>query len=66
MAHISGLVATSEAVSPFEFCDVVTTTTHKSLRGPRSGMIFVRNDERGFPVGVVTIVASQAVAHEAL
>lgn len=48
MAHISGLVATSEAASPFEFCDVVTTTTHKSLRGPRSGMIFYKNDERGF------------------
>jgi len=52
MAHISGLVATSEAASPFEFCDVVTTTTHKSLRGPRSGMIFCRNDERGFPAKI--------------
>ena len=42
IAHISGLVATGEAKSPFEYCDVVTTTTHKSLRGPRSGMIFFR------------------------
>eukprot|EP00039_Didymoeca_costata_P023740 m.8064 g.8064 ORF g.8064 m.8064 type:complete len:450 (+) comp3833_c0_seq1:78-1427(+) len=49
MAHISGLVATQEADSPFEYCDVVTTTTHKTLRGPRSGMIFSRIDERGFP-----------------
>jgi glycine hydroxymethyltransferase len=48
MAHISGLVATGEAANPFEYCDVVTTTTHKSLRGPRSGMIFYRKDERGF------------------
>jgi len=48
MAHISGLVATGEADSPFELCDVVTTTTHKSLRGPRAGMIFCKNDERGF------------------
>lgn len=40
MAHISGLVATSEANNPFEFCDVVTTTTHKTLRGPRAGLIF--------------------------
>jgi len=48
MAHISGLVATGEQASPFEYCDVVTTTTHKSLRGPRSGMIFFRRDERGF------------------
>jgi len=42
MAHISGLVATGEAKSPFETCDIVTTTTHKSLRGPRAGMIFFR------------------------
>nr|CAD1820264.1 unnamed protein product [Ananas comosus var. bracteatus] len=42
MAHISGLVAAQEAANPFEYCDVVTTTTHKSLRGPRSGMIFYR------------------------
>ena len=48
MAHISGLVATQEAANPFEYCDVVTTTTHKSLRGPRAGMIFFRKDERGF------------------
>mmetsp|Transcript_25030 Transcript_25030/g.56321 ORF Transcript_25030/g.56321 Transcript_25030/m.56321 type:complete len:342 (+) Transcript_25030:579-1604(+) len=48
MAHISGLVATKEANSPFDFCDVVTTTTHKSLRGPRAGMIFYRKDARGF------------------
>lgn len=48
MAHISGLVATGNARSPFDFCDIVTTTTHKSLRGPRSGMIFYRKDERGF------------------
>eukprot|EP00945_MAST-04E_sp_MAST-4E-sp1_P007797 g7797.t1 len=48
MAHISGLVATGAAKSPFEFCDIVTTTTHKSLRGPRAGMIFYRKDERKF------------------
>ena len=40
MAHISGLVAVGEANNPFLHADVVTTTTHKSLRGPRSGMIF--------------------------
>lgn len=48
MAHISGLVATGNAASPFEYCDVVTTTTHKTLRGPRSGMIFYRKDSRDF------------------
>jgi len=48
MAHISGLVATGEATSPFQFCDIVTTTTHKSLRGPRAGVIFFRKDARLF------------------
>merc|ERR1719446_1029018 len=42
IAHISGLVATKQHPEPFSHCDVVTTTTHKSLRGPRSGMIFFR------------------------
>jgi glycine hydroxymethyltransferase len=42
MAHVSGLVASQLLNSPFEYCDVVTTTTHKSLRGPRSGMIFFK------------------------
>jgi glycine hydroxymethyltransferase len=48
IAHISGLVATKQHPSPFEHCDVVTTTTHKSLRGPRAGMIFFRYSE-AFP-----------------
>jgi len=42
MAHISGLVAAGVALSPFEYADIVTTTTHKSLRGPRGGMIFYK------------------------
>ena len=45
MAHISGLVAAGEQSSPFEYCDVVTTTTHKTLRGPRAGLIFFRKDK---------------------
>ena len=44
MAHISGLVATQELSNPFEFCDIVTTTTHKTLRGPRSGLIFFKKE----------------------
>jgi glycine hydroxymethyltransferase len=40
IAHISGLVATGEQNSPFIHSDVVTSTTHKSLRGPRAGIIF--------------------------
>jgi glycine hydroxymethyltransferase len=46
MAHISGLVAGGVIPSPFDYSDVVTTTTHKSLRGPRGAMIFFRKGVR--------------------
>jgi len=46
IAHISGLVATGQHPSPFEHCDIVTTTTHKSLRGPRAGMIFFKYGDK--------------------
>lgn len=46
MAHISGLVAAKVVPSPFEHADIVTTTTHKSLRGPRAGVIFYRKGVR--------------------
>ena len=42
MAHVSGLVAGGVVANPFEYCDIVTSTTHKTLRGPRSGIIFFR------------------------
>jgi glycine hydroxymethyltransferase len=66
MAHISGLVAAGEQANPFEYCDVVTTTTHKSLRGPRAGMIFFRKDERGFETKINQAVfpALQGGPHE--
>jgi glycine hydroxymethyltransferase len=66
MAHISGLVATGEAASPFPFADVVTTTTHKSLRGPRAGLIFYRVDERGFEnkINMAVFPALQGGPHE--
>ncbi|KAK0572257.1 hypothetical protein LWI29_028708 [Acer saccharum] len=44
MAHLSGLVAASVVGDPFEYCDIVTTTTHESLRDPRGGMIFFKKD----------------------
>lgn len=46
MAHISGLIAAGVIPSPFEYADIVTTTTHKSLRGPRGAMIFFRRGVR--------------------
>merc|ERR1712176_561772 len=46
IAHISGLVATGCHPAPFEHCDIVTTTAHKSLRGPRAGMIFFKYQDK--------------------
>lgn len=44
MAHMSGLIAGKQAESPFDYADVITSTTHKTLRGPRSGMIFCKKE----------------------
>ena len=47
VAHIAGLIATGHHLSPISYCDVVTTTTHKTLRGPRGGLILTRDAELG-------------------
>ncbi|XP_052194091.1 serine hydroxymethyltransferase 7-like [Diospyros lotus] len=46
MAQISGLIAAKECANPFDYCDIVTSTTHKSLRGPRGGIIFYRKGSK--------------------
>ncbi|MDD2698646.1 MAG: serine hydroxymethyltransferase [Arcobacteraceae bacterium] len=73
IAHIAGLVAAGEHMSPFPYADVVTTTTHKTLRGPRGGMIMCNDEEiakklnsaifpgtQGGPL--VHVIAAKAVA----
>ncbi|GAA51330.1 serine hydroxymethyltransferase mitochondrial [Clonorchis sinensis] len=68
MAHIAGLVAADLIPSPFEHADIVTSTTHKTLRGPRSGMIFYRrhslncgNSNRTVPVAEYEERINQAI-----
>ena len=77
MAHIAGLVAAGEHPSPFGYADIITTTTHKTLRGPRGGMIFAKPelakkvDSAVFPYAqggpLEHVIAAKAVcAEEAL
>jgi len=49
MSHFAGLVAGGVYPTPFKYADVVTTTVHKTLRGPRAALIFSKRDERGIP-----------------
>lgn len=59
IAHIAGLVAAQEHPSPFPYCDVVTTTTHKTLRGPRGGMILWNRDDLTKPINSAVFPYSQ-------
>lgn len=49
MSHTAGIIATGFMNNPFLYADVVMTTTHKTLRGPKSALIFSKNDQRNFP-----------------
>ena len=73
MAHIAGLVAAGEHPSPVPHADIVTTTTHKTLRGPRGGMILGRDEELGAKINkavfpgiqggpLMHVIAAKAVA----
>jgi glycine hydroxymethyltransferase len=74
MAHIAGLVAVGAHQSPFNYADIITTTTHKTLRGPRGGMIFCKPylakkvDSAVFPGSqggpLQNVVAAKAIAAE--
>ena len=73
MAHIAGLVAAGLHPTPFGHADIVTTTTHKTLRGPRGGLIFCREEPGGKAVDksvfpgvqggpLMHVIAAKAVA----
>lgn len=74
MAHIAGLIAAGDHPSPFGLADIITTTTHKTLRGPRGGMIFCKQelakkvDSAVFPGNqggaLQHVVAAKAIAAE--
>lgn len=59
IAHIAGLVATGHHPDPIPHCDVVTTTTHKTLRGPRGGLILTRDPELGKKLDKAVFPGSQ-------
>jgi len=74
MAHIAGLVATGEHMNPVPYADIVTTTTHKTLRGPRGGMILCKEQyakaiDKGIFPGMqggplMHVIAAKAVCFE--
>jgi glycine hydroxymethyltransferase len=59
IAHIAGLVATGHHPNPVPYCDVVTTTTHKTLRGPRGGLILTRDADLGVKLNKAVFPGTQ-------
>ena len=59
IAHIAGIVAAGHHPSPMQYCDVVTTTTHKTLRGPRGGLILCNDEEVGKKLDKAVFPGSQ-------
>jgi glycine hydroxymethyltransferase len=59
MAHYSGLIAAGEYPNPLPHCDVVTSTTHKSIRGPRGGMILWQKEEYSKPINMAVFPGLQ-------
>ncbi len=64
MSHFAGLVAGKAYPSPFDYADVVTTTVHKTLRGPRSAMIFSKNPEHAAKIDKAIFPGMQGGPHE--
>ena len=75
VAHISGLIITGHHQNPLKYCDIVTTTTHKTLRGPRGGMILTNSKEMAIKIDksvfpgtqggpLVHVIAGKAIAYE--
>jgi glycine hydroxymethyltransferase len=64
MAHISGLVSAGVVPSPFPYSDIVTTTTHKSLRGPRGALIFYRKGTRQLSKGFIQLIIGKTVPYD--
>ena len=63
MAHIAGLVAGGQHMNPVPYADVVTTTTHKTLRGPRGGMILTNSEELNKKINSAVFPGSQGTVH---
>ena len=59
MAHIAGLVAAGEHISPIPYADVTATTTHKTLRGPRGGMLLTNNEEIAKKINMAVFPGTQ-------